>query len=409
MNTWHWTIGHSCIEGQRAHRSPRIASAGGRRCRARPSLITCAVLLTSLVAITAGCSETVIGPKDDSATNTEPVVVTGCDDDGSHHMAPNGYYVQGNTICSFKGEPHLFHGVGRPSLEWGSGQYLSAGDFKLMADWKANVVRIPLNQDFWLAESPLARASYPTTVDQVVRWAEEAGLDVILDLHWSDQGKLGSCTNDSGKGCQQLMADRNSVTFWQQVAEKYKDDGRVLFELYNEPKGVPWSTWAYGGSAGSWDVVGMQELYDTVRAQGAENLIIIGGLFWGYDLSGIENYPIEGYNILYSTHPYNNAAERAPSNWPRYWGFAAADRPVIVGEFGDLKEGCTAQFSEQLIQYADERHASWVAWAWWVSGCTFPSVIDDWKGTPSVQGVAVRDAMQGYDDPAPAGIRAPAE
>ncbi len=39
------------------------------------------------------------------------------------------------------------------------------------------------------------------------------------------------------------MADQNSVTFWADVANKYKGDGRVIFELYNEPPDVSWDVW----------------------------------------------------------------------------------------------------------------------------------------------------------------------
>ena len=35
----------------------------------------------------------------------------------------------------------------------------------------------------------------------------------------------------------------------------------------------------------------MQQLYDTVRATGAQNLVIIGGLNWAYDLSGVPAQP----------------------------------------------------------------------------------------------------------------------
>src|SRR5436190_1867572 len=175
---------------------------------------------------------------------------------GTHKMAPGGYYTDGPTIRDGAGNAHLFHGVARPSLEWNAvGEHISASDFALMAGWKANVVRLALNQDFWLQNS-----AYPGTVDQAIQWAKAAGLDVILDLHWSDKGELGV-----GVG-QQIMADTNSVTFWTQVATKYKGDGRVMFELYNEPHDNSWAVWRNGGSAGGFQVVGMQQLYDSVRA-----------------------------------------------------------------------------------------------------------------------------------------------
>ena len=115
---------------------------------------------------------------------------------------------------------------------------------------------------------------------------------------------LGSCS--PSKGCQQVMADINSKTFWTEVATRYKGDGRVLFELYNEPHDVPWTTWQKGGTTGSgWEVVGMQQLYDAVRAAGADNLVIVGGLNWAFDLSGVATNRIAGYNIVYATHPYD--------------------------------------------------------------------------------------------------------
>ena len=43
------------------------------------------------------------------------------------------------------------------------------------------------------------------------------------------------------------MADTNSITFWSQVAAIYKNDGRVLFELYNEPHDISWTVWKSGG------------------------------------------------------------------------------------------------------------------------------------------------------------------
>jgi len=324
-------------------------------------------------------------------------------------VPPGGYYVNGNTVCTAAGVAHLFHGVDRPSLEWSPlGQNLSAADFALMGAWKANVVRIALNQDFWLAGSPYTDAGYPARVDSAINWAEKAGMDVILDLHWSDSGVLGSC--DPGNGCQQRMADANSITFWTQVAGRYKNDGRVLFELYNEPHDVPWSVWKSGGSSGEgWTAAGMQQLYKAVRDTGANNLVVAGGLSFAFDLSGVTANRLDGYNILYATHPYNNSG-KGPGTWDFAWGFLTVTDPVIVTEFGDsgsvAGDGgtvCASAYSQELITYADAHNASWTAWAWFPGGCTFPSIIADWTGTPNAPGMVVKSALAGYHDPAAGG------
>jgi endoglucanase len=335
-------------------------------------------------------------------TTPPPPSRSGCLAKSPATVAPGGYYVNGNTVCTSDGRAHLFHGVDRPSLEWNpAGENLSRGDFALMGSWNANVVRIALNQDFWLPGSSLYDASYSFTVDTAIAWAEMAGMDVILDLHWSDQGVLGSC--QPAAGCQQLMPDANSQTFWSEVAARYMNDGRVIFELYNEPHDVSWSVWNAGGDTGAgWQAVGMQTLYNTVRATGANNLVLIGGLNWAYDLSGVPANRIQGYNIMYATHPYGtpDGFTRPPSDWNRAWGSLTATDPVVATEFGVLNDtACTTAYDSQVIQYADAHFAGWTAWAWFPGGCTFPAIINDWNGTPAPTGSVVKPALLGYQDP----------
>jgi endoglucanase len=320
---------------------------------------------------------------------------TGCPTTPPQHLAPGGYYVNGNTVCTAAGQPHLFHGVDRPSTEWTStGENLSAADFMLMASWRANVVRIALNQDFWLSASQFYDASYAPLIDMEIGWAEAAGMDVILDLHWSDAGQVGSCAPNMG--CQQLMADANSITFWTDVATRYKGDGRVLFELYNEPHDVSWPVWQSGGATSEgWNAAGMQQLYDAVRATGAENVVIAGGLYYAYDLSDVAQYRVKGYNIMYATHPYGGDGERAPANWDHYFGDLTKTDPVIATEFGD-GTNCDGSYSDRLIQYADLHNMGWTAWAWFPGGCSFPSLINDWNATPSMVGTIVKSALASY-------------
>jgi endoglucanase len=306
-----------------------------------------------------------------------------------HDISVNpGYHVVGNQVLDKNGAVHYFHGVDRPSLEWStSGENISAGDFKAMAAWKANVVRIALNQDSWLFGNGVK--GYQTRVQWAVEWAKRAGLDVILDLHWSDQG--GSVSPD-----QQKMADVNSIAFWKSVADLYKDDGRVLFELYNEPHDISWEVWLNGGDAGGFTAVGMQQLYDAVRSTGANNIVIAGGLDWAFDLSGVATHLIQGVNIMYATHPYGMNNWKPISSFDSKWGYLTASYPVIATEFGDGNLECTTDYTSAVIDYADRNGAHWTAWAWYVGGCKFPSLIVDWSGAPSAAGQVVKDALLRY-------------
>ena len=156
----------------------------------------------------------------------------------------------------------------------------------------------------------------------------------------------------------------------------------------------------------------MQQLYDAVRATGAENLVIAGGVDWAYDLTGVPQYRIDGYNVLYATHPYGGdptkggAPEKQPQQWDGRWGFLTQTDPVIVTEFGDYIDcGSDAKvnaYVSAVITYADSHSASWTAWAWYPGGCKFPALINDWSGTPTSSGMVVQTALAGLQ---PTGAR----
>jgi hypothetical protein len=310
------------------------------------------------------------------------------DDAHFFRTATSAYAVSGRQFRK-AGDEHVFHGLDRPSLEWDPlGENVSLADLQRMAGWGADTVRISLNQDFWLSDSPVHAAGYQTLVDKMVACAHTADLDVILDLHWSDRGDY---TVTPG---QQQMADAHSIEFWRELAARYKNNSRVLFELYNEPHDVSWSVWRDGGAATGFTAVGFQGLYDAVRGAGAENVVLAGGLQYAFDLSGVPQYRLRGYNIGYVTHPYNFAGKQS-TDWPTAFGTAATYYPVIATEFGDTTS-CAATYNQAFIDYAATNHISWTAWAWWVqptNPCAFPTLISDWNGTPTTAGVPVKAAL----------------
>lgn len=271
----------------------------------------------------------------------------------------SGYTVSGNKLKDPTGAQVTIRGMCRPSFEWNAvGEHASYDDYALMRNkWGANAVRISLNQDFWLAGS-----SYAVTIDQQITWIRQLNMGVILDLHWNN-------------GAQQNMADRNSITFWKSVATRYKGNAWVMFELYNEPRDISWDQWRNGDSS----YAGMQNMYDAVRLVGAENTVIVGGLNWAFDLSGIATHALDGYNIAYATHPYDYPGKQM-IDWPAAFGFAAARYPIIMTEFGQYC--ATNTYVVDLMNYVETLGIHWTAWAWYVQGCAFPSIISDWTGTP---------------------------
>ncbi len=339
--------------------------------------------------------------------------------------APGGYSVIGNTVfdpatCA----PIRFRGVTRPSLQWhwgGDERFEKIGeDWATIASWKANLVRLPVSQTYWVPGTRQHDPGYKARVVDAVAKARALGLAVVIDLHASDRGDRNYAGVPDG---QQMPDVEISLPFWRDVAATFKDDGGVIFELYNEPHDVSPAIWLNGGdiAAGpsypgdpetraAYRAVGMQELYNAVRSQGARNLVLISGLHWGYYLNHLPTHAVQGYNIAYSSHPYDWPDKQA-GVWEADFGVVSSTVPVIIGEFGAYD--CTRlSYYRQILDYADQKGLGWIAWAWWtppavgVAGrtaesrmqeiCRFPALITDWNGTPSPSGEIIKARLASY-------------
>jgi aryl-phospho-beta-D-glucosidase BglC (GH1 family) len=329
------------------------------------------------------------------------------------------YTVQGNLILAADGKPYLFHGIGRDGLEYsctGDGHfdsqelaYMGSGTNRAgITYWRANTVRLPLSEGFWLygQSSPACTATqYRALVKQVVNALTALRLNVILDLQWSDAG--GQSLQGGGPWA---MPDADSVTFWQQVAGIYGSYSNVLFELFNEPHPSSWTCWlsactitgqAYSADCHctktlTFDSVGMQALVDAVRNTGATNLVLVAGMDWGFNLSQVGVYHISGSNVVYDTHPYPYT-EKMPSSWNAAFGAISNTYPVISAESGEYD--CGTSFMSKLLTYFDAHHIGWVAWAWVVQGspCGYPQLIENYHGTPVPgMGQLVYARLRGY-------------
>lgn len=317
------------------------------------------------------------------------------------------YHTWGNLILGADNQPYLFHGVARDDLEYlcvGDGHYsrqelaeMGVGNNNGNATyWGGNIVRLPLSESFWLYGSHAqncSAAQYQATLKKVVDTLTSLNLNVMIDLQWTDAGGQSAAPGDTWS-----MPDRDSVTFWQQMATVYKNYRNVLFELYNEPHlaGNNWSCWRngcavkddYSGATGhdhnrySYQAAGMQTLLDTVRQAGANNLVIVAGMDWGYNLSQLPTYHLNGSNVVYDTHPYPYGA-KVPVYWDASFGKISATYPVISAESGEYD--CKRAFVSQLFSYFDAHDIGWIGWAWvppWGDACHYPRLVSDLTGRP---------------------------
>jgi hypothetical protein len=209
------------------------------------------------------------------------------------------------------------------------------------------------------------------------------------------------------------MPDLNSVAFWKDFAPVYANHPAVLFDLYNEPHDVTWDVWLAGGTitdkpndrrggpARKYECVGMQAMLDTVRATGAKNVVIAGGLDWAYDMSGFLNghqlADPKGNGVIYANHCYDNKGDSVYA-WIAKMEKASAKLPVIVSEFGGnsgpSKRVAADNWLLHVLQALNDHQWSYTAWD--LHRAAGPTLISDWNYTPSARfGVFVKQSLEG--------------
>jgi aryl-phospho-beta-D-glucosidase BglC (GH1 family) len=258
-----------------------------------------------------------------------------------------------------------------------------------MTTWHPRMVRIPLNEDCWLGINGVKRQyggqSYRKAIAAVVRRLESHGLYVDLDLHVSAPGnKLATD--------QSPMPDADhSPAFWTSVAQAFKADRDVTFELFNEPYRVSWSCWRNGCQTHGYQAAGMQQLVNAVRSTGARNVVLVGGIDWSNNLSGwLAHRPNDpAHQLAAVNHVYDNGGCQTKQCWNGAFARVAAHFPLITTEFGDLE--CNGVFVDKYMAWADADGVSYLAWVWNPWSCKgSPAIITSYDGTPSGLGKDIR-------------------
>jgi len=272
-----------------------------------------------------------------------------------------------------------------------------------MRSWGMNTIRFTLSSALWNDGC----ADYRKNLADSVKTALDAGMYVVLSLQWN--APFGAPANAAAGGAQYPMPDRKTdLAFWRDVAGMFRNDARVLFNLFSEPFGVSCAQWYLGGAMtvnfvndpkgklirGAYSAIGMNDLAAAVRSVAPRNVIVVSGVDWGYDLSCVTSgYALHTDNVAYATHPFDYMQKQA-NDWDRAFGVPALTHVVMAEEFGQYN--CKTDYISALIERFRKYEMSWLAWNWSVAGgCEGPALLSDWEGTPSEPyGAFVRSAAR---------------
>lgn len=183
-------------------------------------------------------------------------------------------------------------------------RYIAREDIQFIKRAGFNSVRVPFNYRLFVTRSRpqrLAGVGYQL-LDRVIRWCEEAGLYVILDMHAAPGGQTGDNIDDSwGYPFLFESAENQELTIkiWQALAARYKASTTVLgFDLLNEPIAHFFDTASLNPK--------LEPLYKRIVAALREvdkhHIIFLGGAQWDSNFK-VFGAPFDN-KLAYTFHKY---------------------------------------------------------------------------------------------------------
>ncbi len=250
--------------------------------------------------------------------------------------------VQGNKVLDASGQPVQLRGMSLFWSQWANKYWNSSVISWLKSDWKVTIVRAAMGvetinpEDKSYLDDPARHKGYVKTV---VDAAIANGLYVIID--WHDH----NAHNHTAQ----------AKAFFEEMATTYKNYPNVIYEIFNEPEMISWSTVKTYS----------QTIISAIRAIDPDNLIIVGTPKWCQDVDIAANDPINATNIVYSLHFYaasHKATYRAKAQTALDKGVA-----LFVSEFGTCENTGNGVIDEAetntWFSFLDQNKISWANWS----------------------------------------------
>ncbi len=253
--------------------------------------------------------------------------------------------VENGSLVDQYGEAYQMHGVSTHGLAWFP-EYVSEETFRTFrSDWDADLMRLAMYSDEYGGYSNGGdKKELKQLIDRGVEYASGQGMYVIIDWHVLGEGNPNIHKEDA-------------IDFFDEMSEKYGDQGNVIYEICNEPNGgVSWK-----------DVKKYaEEVIPVIRANDPYGIILVGTPQWSQLIGDAAADPIEGYdNIMYTLHFY--AATHKEDLRGNLEKALKDGLPVFVSECSICDASGNGSIDEKSAQawvdLLDQYSVSYVAWA----------------------------------------------
>jgi endoglucanase len=285
----------------------------------------------------------------------------------------NGHLkVEGTHLENEDGDPVQLKGVSSMWLNWESQAYAEDPTALrwMRNNWKLSVIRAAMGvepEGAYLSNPDVALKQLYAVVDHAI----DAGVYVLVDFHAHE--------------AYDHQAD--AVAFFSKVATKYAGVPNLIYEPFNEPRGINWP-----------DLKKYHEsVVAAIREQDEQALIVLGTPNYSQDVDTAATDPVEGTNLLYTLHYYactHKGSLRSKGEVALSLGVA-----LFVTEWGATKadggiDGTVCL--DEAQRWDDWLNAHQISWtAWKLDGCEPDSSCLLMPGAP-VDGGWTNDYLHGH-------------
>jgi endoglucanase len=160
-------------------------------------------------------------------------------------------------------------------------------DFEQIRSLGCDVIRLPINLHSMTSGAPdyLIDPLFYSFLDEAVNWAEDLGINLILDNHTFDP----AVNTDPTIG-------PVLIKVWSQMARHYKNRSKhIFYEVLNEPHGI---------SDHDWNSI-QQQVINTIREADTSHYIVVGGAGWN-SYNNLNAMPVySDSKLIYTFHFYD--------------------------------------------------------------------------------------------------------
>jgi aryl-phospho-beta-D-glucosidase BglC (GH1 family) len=182
-----------------------------------------------------------------------------------------------------------------PGIDAHMESFISEEDFLQVKEWGFNHVRIPIDFYLFFDENANPYKYRLQHLDRALRWAHNAELSMIIDLHECPGHDFAESDNIP---IQKLFADpsylKKTEKIWACLSERYSDHDHIYYEVLNEP---------VSPSAEIWNEI-KDKLCKNIRRYASKVPIIVGSNLWNSPSTYSQMTPVDLDNMVYCFHFY---------------------------------------------------------------------------------------------------------